>query len=66
MKTYQYKTVELELDGLGLFGPKKTNSFERTLNEMGAQGWRYVDTVRQTGIHGKVFSLQLVFEQERD
>ena len=64
MKTYEYKTVELKLKGAGIFGPKKAVDFDATLNAEGARGWRYVDTVPQTGVYGEASRLKLVFERE--
>ena len=64
MKKYEYKTIELELKGAGFFGPRKAEEFDATLNAEGAKGWRYVDTVLQTGTSGEAFRLKLVFERE--
>ncbi len=64
MTKYEYKTIELNLKGSGFFGPTKAEEFEATLNAQGAQGWRYADTVLQTGVDGVAFRLKLVFERE--
>ena len=64
MKKYEYKTIELKLKGAGLFGPKKAEEFEATLNAEGVKGWRYADTVLQTGVYGEASRLKLVFERE--
>ena len=64
MTKYEYKTIELKLKGAGLFGPRRAIEFDKSLNAEGAKGWRYVDTVLQTGASGEVFKLKLVFERE--
>lgn len=64
MKRFTYKTVEIEVKGWGLLGAKRAEGFEAALNEQGAGGWRYVDTVPQTVVYGEVKRLKLVFEKE--
>ena len=64
MKNFEYKTIELKLKGLGLFSAKRAEGFEGLLNEQGKQGWRYVDTVPQTGAYGEASKITLVFERE--
>ena len=66
MKKYEYRTIELKLKGSGFFGPKQADGFEDTLNRMGAKGWRYVDTLLETGVYGEASRIKLVFERELD
>jgi hypothetical protein len=63
MKKYEYKTIELKLRGIGIFGPKKADDFEDTLTREGASGWRYVDTLPETGAYGEASRIKLVFER---
>lgn len=65
MKKYEYKTIELDLKGLGLFGPKKVDGeFESILNSEGQNGWKYVDTLLVTGAYGEASKIKLIFEKE--
>ena len=64
MKTFEYKTIDLKLKGWGLFSAKKAEGFEEILNREGRQGWKYVDTVLQTGAYGEASKIKLVFERE--
>jgi len=64
MKKYEYKTIELKLKGAGIFGPKQADGFEDTLAREGANGWRYVDTLLETGAYGEASRIKLVFERE--
>ena len=66
MRRFKYKTVEVKLQGLGLFSAKKAAGFDDVLSREGGDGWRYVDTVPQTGAYGEVSKLKLVFEREID
>jgi len=64
VRRFEYKCVDVKLRGLGLFKPKVAEDFEATLAREATDGWRYVDTVPQTGAYGEVGSLKLVFERE--
>ena len=64
MKKFEYKTITLALKGRGIFGLKKADGFDETLNEQGAMGWRYVDTLSETGVYGDVGRIKLIFERE--
>lgn len=64
MKRFEYKTITLKLRGQGIFGLKKADGFDATLNEQGAQGWKYVDTLSETGVYGEVGRIKLIFERE--
>lgn len=64
MKKYEYKTIELKLKGSGLFGAKRADGFDETLTREGAAGWRYVDTLLETGFSGEAARIKLVFERE--
>lgn len=64
MTKYEYKTITLKLKGAGLFSLKKADNFEQTLSEHGRQGWRYVDTLSETGVYGEVGQIKLIFERE--
>jgi hypothetical protein len=65
MKTYEYKTTELELPGNTFFGTPDSAIFDAALNAEGAKGWRYVGTIRETRTAGKAGTvLSLVFERE--
>jgi len=64
MKKYEYKTIELKLKGLGLFGPKKAEGFDDVLNREGQNGWKYVDTLLETGAYGEASRVKLIFEKE--
>ena len=61
---YEYKTITLKLRGSGLFGLKKVDDFELTLCQQGREGWRYVDTLSETGVYGEVGQIKLIFERE--
>jgi hypothetical protein len=64
MKKYEYKTLELKLKGAGIFGPKQAHGFEDALTREGSSGWRYVDTLLETGAYGEAARIKLVFERE--
>ena len=64
MKKYEYKTIELKLKGAGVFGPKRADGFEDSLTREGANGWRYVDALLETGVYGEASRIKLVFERE--
>ena len=60
---YEYKTITLKLKGAGLFGLKRADDFEETLCQQGQEGWRYVDTLSETGVYGEVGQIKLIFER---
>lgn len=64
MKKFQYKTITVKLEGQGIFGLKKAPGFDEILNQQGAEGWRYVDTLSETGVYGEVGRIKLIFERE--
>ena len=64
MKKYEYKTIELKLKGLGIFSVKKAEGFEDVLNREGQKGWKYVDTLLETGAYGEAGRIKLIFEKE--
>ena len=64
MKRYEYTTVNIKLSGWGLFSSKKADGFEETLAKYGREGWRYVDTLSESGSYGEVGSIKLIFERE--
>ncbi len=64
MKKYKYKTVQIKLKGAGIFGPKRASGFEAALEKQGSMGWRYVDTLLETGIYGEASKIKLIFEKE--
>jgi hypothetical protein len=66
MKRYKYKTIELKLKGLGIFGPKRADDFEHVLNKEGSRGWRYIDTLIESDVNGHPTHLNLIFEQEEE
>ena len=64
MKRYEYKFITMKLKGAGIFGLKRADGFEETIQQEGRNGWRYVDTLSQTGVYGEVGRIKLIFERE--
>jgi len=56
MKKYEYKTFDMG-------EPKHPETFEEILNREGTEGWRYIETVIQTG-GGNSLRFLVVLERE--
>jgi hypothetical protein len=65
---YEYKVVEFQREDAQEFDwdnpnkseteSKKRPSFERTLNDMGEQGWEYAGVITANGINGRYIAFK--------
>ena len=60
---YEYKTVVLQLEGMGWLSSKEIPALEATLNAKAQQGWRLKDTVLPAGTTGEGDKIILIFER---
>ncbi|MDD1715688.1 MAG: DUF4177 domain-containing protein [Methanolinea sp.] len=64
MANYEYKTVILELEGMGWLSSKEIPNLVPTLNREGKNGWRLKDTILPSGTTGECDKIILIFERE--
>lgn len=61
---YEYKTVILQMEGMGWLSSKEIPALEATLNAKAQQGWRLKDMVLPPGgTTGECDKLILIFER---
>jgi hypothetical protein len=64
MTQYEYKTVILQLEGMGWLSSKEIPHLVPTLNHEGINGWRLKDTILPSGTTGECDKIILIFERE--
>jgi hypothetical protein len=60
---YEYKTVILQLEGMGWLSSKEIPALEATLNAKAHQGWRLKDTILPGGTTGECDKIIIIFER---
>ena len=60
---YEYKTVILQLQGMGWLSSKEIPALEATLNENAKQGWRLKDTILPAGVTGESDQIIVILER---
>jgi hypothetical protein len=64
MVMYEYKTVILQLEGMGWLSSKEIPALEATLNAKAKQGWRLRDTILPPGTTGECDKIIIILERE--
>ena len=63
MKKFEYKTLEVKLDGFLSSTPFKAEEWEEDLNELGQQGWELVTRIERNK-EGYTTRALLIFKRE--
>ena len=66
MTRYEYKTITLKQEGLGLFRSRTVPELDATLNREGRDGWRLREIILPSGALGESDRAIVVFERERN
>lgn len=62
---HEYKSVKVEMKGLGIFKPREITGPDSLLNREAREGGRLPDVVLTAGSFGETTGVLAVFERER-
>ena len=64
MKKFEYKSVEFDTNGFFSGGKLDSKEFDRTLNDLGREGWELVSCVATSYARGETRWVYAVFKRE--